>query len=138
MPICRVYADFNGLKDSARTQGKLALHLHYFGSLRDISRLKLRLYNGLHLNVYSDSAEQEDIEASGSVYFDKETNLWFVEFDEQDIRYVPTKPDPKGIKFPCWNCAVELNELIQANGLAVGDVCPHCGQEIHELLKAPR
>ena len=133
----RVYADFNGLRDSPRTEGKLALGLHYFGTLKDLSRLKLRLRNGLELDVYSDSDEHEDIEASGVVHFDETARQWFVEFAEQDIRCVPTQPEPAGPRFPCWNCATDLEEQIKSSGLEYGDTCRHCGREIHEPIKPP-
>lgn len=137
MPSYRILADFNGLQTSVRTAGKVALYLHCFGSLRDLSRLKLCLHDGLQLDVYSDSDENEDLEASGIVHFDQSAQQWFVEFDEQDIQYAATRPEPKGARFPCWNCDAELQDQITASALKPGDVCPQCGREIHEPLKAP-
>jgi hypothetical protein len=133
----RIYADFNGLQNSVSSEGKVALYLHTLGSLMDLSRLKLCLRDGLQLDVYSDSDAYEDLEATGIVHFDHSAKQWFVEFDEQDIRDVPTRHEPIGAKFPCWNCGAELHERIWASGLKLGDACQRCGREIHEPLRAP-
>ena len=137
IPRHRVYADFNGLQDSVLTNGRLALYLHYFGSLRDLSRQKTQLSDGLKLDVYSDSDVDEDLEATGVVHFDQMSNQWFVEFEEKDIRYVERPPEPSGAKFPCWNCSVDLDNQIQREGLDYGDTCASCGSEIHAVLNPP-
>lgn len=137
MHTYRIYADFNGLQESAHSAGKVAIHLQRMGSLIDLSRAKLCLYEGLQLNVYSDSDENEDLEAKGNVYFDRDAEKWFVEFDETDIQYVDRPPKPSGAEFPCWHCGSELREQIEAKGLDYGDKCPQCGRDIHEPLRSP-
>jgi hypothetical protein len=133
----RIYADFNGLQNSIRTSGYVALYLHYFGSMRDLARTKVHLREGIELDVYSDSDEIEDLVASGLVYFDQAAKQWFVEFDETAIRYVTRPPEPVGPKFPCWSCGAELYPLLTENGVKLKASCPHCGRGIDELLSPP-
>src|SRR5262245_35105278 len=100
----RIYADFNGLDRSPRDPDKVALSLEYRGTLQDLSRLKVRLAEGLEVTVYSDSAEGEDLEVHAQVFFDHRRSHWFAEFDEGSIRYEPAPSTPPGPEFPCFSC----------------------------------
>lgn len=133
----RIYADFNGLQHSLRTPGYTALYLHYFGSMADISRARLRLYEGLELDVYSDSDETEDLEATGVVYFNRVARQWFAEFEGHAIRYVARSPEPGGPQFPCWNCGTDIYRWLTEGGVKLKANCPHCGRGIDELLRPP-
>lgn len=133
----RVYADFNGLQHSVRTSGHVALYLHYFGTLQDLSRLQVQLHEGMQLSVYSDSDDNEDLEAAGVVHFDDTAQQWFAEFEQKEMRYVASVPAVDGPKFPCWNCRAELDTQIKTSGLKHGDACGQCGVAIHEPLKPP-
>ena len=133
----RIYSDFSGLRESICNSEYLALSLHCWGSLVDLHRLHIELYEGLQLTVYSDSDINEDVEATGSVYFDVERNEWFVEFDESSIRYVVTVTDSYQTKLICWHCQTSLKKQTAEKGLKLGDTCNNCGKEIHELLKPP-
>ena len=132
-----IYADFNGLQESPRTAGFIALYLHYYGSLVDLARARIRLCKGLEINVYSDSDETEDLEATGTVYFDEKAEQWFAEFPETNIRYVPTHTFSSSTRFPCWKCGAELQDQVDADGLEFGDKCPVCHEEIHAPVKPP-
>jgi len=137
MELPRIYADFNGLQQSPRTEGFIAIHLHRHGSLVDLSWLGLCLSEGLELNVYSDSDEKEDLEAIGFVYFDAVSKQWFIEFQESDIRYELRPPELVRPKFPCWSCKADLTKHVSTQGLDYGHTCSNCGLEIHTPLRPP-
>src|SRR5262245_45525897 len=94
MSAPRIYADFNGLEVSPRDPQKVCLSLHYFGSLRDLARLRLSLDEGQRLMVYSDSPEGQDLEAEATVFFDRRRGHWFAEFERDAIRYDQCSPEP--------------------------------------------
>lgn len=133
----RIYSDFNGLQNSVKTSGYLALYLHCWGSLKDLSRKKISLKENMNIRVYSDSDELLDLEAFGVVYFDNESMQWFAEFSEDKIIEVPTIEEDSNMDFPCWNCETELSEYFKKNGLKLGDVCPKCNSTIHSPLNPP-
>ena len=109
----RIYADFNGMQDSVCSEGFLSLYLHFWGSLVDLSRAQLKLEEGIKLNVYSDSDENEDLEVTGTVRFDRTAGQWFVEFENKDIRYVSRMVGQENeVKFPCWSCQKDLDAYI--------------------------
>ncbi len=137
MPNYRIYVDLNSIVRSVRTPRKPAVYLTGLGSLIDISRLKLRLFDGLELTAYSDSTEEEELEVPGIVRFDHRAKKWFVEYDGRDMREVPVRPEPKGAKFPCWNCDTELMQQFNAEGWKDGATSRQCGREILELMKPP-
>ena len=122
---------------SPRDSSIPAVHLHRLGSMIDLARAKVRLREGMKLNVYMDSDETEDIEVFGTAIFDPVSSYWYVEFDPLVYRDVVRPPDPTGPKFPCWNCGNELSELVASKGLAPRDRCPTCDEEIHKPLDPP-
>ena len=133
----RIYSDFNGLQKSIRTDGFVSLYLHYWGTLKDLSRLQLKLFEGMRISVYSDSDEKEDLEATGTVYYDRNANQWFTEFSQNDIKYVPTILETGSDQFLCWSCQKDLSLYFKTHGLSIGDICPNCDVEFHEILKPP-
>ena len=133
----RIYADFNGLDRSPRDPEKVALSLEYRGTLQDLSRLKVRLAEGLEVTVYSDSAEGEDLEAHAQVFFDRRRSHWFAEFDEASIRYEPAPSSAPGPEFPCFNCGADLAIQIARQGLSIGDLCSTCGAAVHQPIHPP-
>ena len=135
--IPRIYADFNGLQNSVKSNGYLSLYLHYWGSLKDLSRKKLTLQESMKIRVYSDSDESSDLEATGVVYFDRKCKKWFAEFSEEEIIEVPTVQEDSSMNFPCWNCEIELSNHFKQNGLQLGDECPACNVKIHKPLNPP-
>jgi hypothetical protein len=134
---CRIYADFNGLDRSSRDADKLALSLHCMGTLHDLSRLKVQLAEGLEVTVYSDSAENEDLEADAQVFFDRKRSHWFAEFEENAIRYEPCPEPPPHPNFPCFECGVDLSPQVSERGLSLGDLCASCGNPIHKPISPP-
>jgi hypothetical protein len=136
MTFPRIYADFNGLDRSPADRDRVAIHLHYFGTLVDLCRQRVRLTEGLVVVVYSDSDESEDLEATGVVHFDINTKQWFAEFDESQIRYVNTKPN-EALRLLCWSCGAELWVSGDRRSIQIGDVCASCRASIHEPLAPP-
>ena len=57
--MIRIYADFNACTDGG-------VDLQRLGTLRDLCAAKIRLRDGLHLTLYSDSSEDEDIEVDAT------------------------------------------------------------------------
>jgi hypothetical protein len=84
----RIYADFNGLRESPRHESRQCLPLDTWGALRDLSTLGTPLREGTQLVISSDSAEDEDLEADAIALYDPEQRRWYAEI-EGEIRYVP-------------------------------------------------
>ena len=107
------------------------------GSLRELSNASLVLTDGLKIQVYDWSDENEDLEADCTVFFDPGTGFWFAEFDESGFRYVPARTRSSDQSFRCWSCSEDLNEHISSNGLKIGDQCPFCDAKIHWPIMSP-
>ncbi len=133
----RLYADFNGLQYSPRSSSMMALYLHYRGTLADLGQLRLALSEGLEVDVYSDSDEHEDLEVTGLVRFDHSSGMWFVEFENDAVRYVPTRPGTHDRIMECWTCGADLTQQIHDRGLSLGDRCDACGVRVHAPLDPP-
>jgi hypothetical protein len=87
----RIYSDYNG-----PYQPEFML-LHYVGTKADLDRLGITLTEGMSVTVYSDSAEDEDLEADGIVRYgiipDTERDpCWYVDTRGSEVRYVK-RPD---------------------------------------------
>lgn len=70
-----VYADLQ----NADTQGRLRLNC--IGTIRDLSRQKIVLREGLELTLYD-----EDLEVEGEVRFSAEEQIWVAVIDWEAIR----------------------------------------------------
>jgi hypothetical protein len=77
----RIYADFNGLGNPDRTEGRLAVALDTLGTLRDLTNARLRLTEGLRLTVYDWSDDEEHLEAEATARYDPDDGLWWAELD---------------------------------------------------------
>ena len=132
-----IYADFNGLRSSSRTQGLSAVPLDTYGSLRDLSNQQVRLQEGLSLTIYSDSTEQEDIEADATAYYDGELGYWLAEIDEKEIRYVPTHASWDTKEFLCIQCRQNLEPYFGEHGRNEQTTCHNCGLSIMTPVKPP-
>jgi hypothetical protein len=136
----RIYADFNGLRSSARTPGRRAVALDTFGTLRDLSNAGLRLHEGDPLVVYDWSDENEDLEGHGTTYFDAHMLIWFVELDERGVLYVPAHDRTRDRRFLCLECRADF----EANASDAGVVssraatCGQCGTPIDEAFTPPK
>ena len=91
----------------------------------------------MRIRVYSDSNQLLDLEASGVVYFDKESKQWFAEFPEKNITEVPTIAEDNSMNFLCWNCGMELSKHFKQKGLQLGDECPVCNVKVHQPIHPP-
>jgi len=137
MSAIRIYADFNGLVSGPKDKNRSAVVLDTFGSLRDLANAGVILSEGLKLIVFDESDESEDLEGQGTAEFDTSRQRWVVEFDEQGIRFVPTGDRTPITEFNCVSCQTPLQDIIAANGLELGDICPFCGTEIHTPIAPP-
>ena len=75
MSYPRIYADFQ----NADTQGRLRLNC--IGTIRDLSRQKIALREGLELSLYD-----EELQVDGEVHFSQEEHLWVASIDWGEIR----------------------------------------------------
>lgn len=83
----RIYSDYNG-----PYQPDFML-LDYMGTKADLDRLGLTLKEGMKITVYSDSDENEDMEADGIVKYGQIPGTdgkpgWYADTRGSDIRYV--------------------------------------------------
>jgi len=136
MTIPRINADFHKTNLSPRNEKKDCIPLITIGSLQDLSNLGLVLTEGLHILVYMDSSEVEEIESDAEVYYSSKMKCWLAELIGE-IRDVPTVPnDPN--EFNCISCQTTLHDHIRSNGLNWGDVCPKCSKPIHQPILPPK
>jgi hypothetical protein len=73
----RVFADFHN------TDTKGRLRLNCIGTTTDLNRLKIKLWDGQPLTLYS-----EDLEVDGIVKYSEEENIWVAVIDWDNIRQV--------------------------------------------------
>ena len=82
MNTLRVFADFH----NADAQGRLRLNC--VGTVRDLSRQRIELTDGLTLVLYS-----EELEVEGQVQYSSEENLWVAVIDWDAIKEVEPASD---------------------------------------------
>jgi hypothetical protein len=135
----RVYADFNGLVSSARTPARHAVALDTFGTLRELSNAGVRLREGDRIIVYDWSDDTEDLEGHGTVYFDADMHLWFVELDERGVMYVAAYDRTSDRRFLCLGCRTDLAADMPDSARPVPGLtaCDHCGRSIGAALAPP-
>lgn len=136
MTTPRIYADFNGIEPSPRDPSRDAIPLDTMGSLRDLSNAGIRLYEGCRLTVYSDSAENEDLEGDAVVFFDRERGVWSAELDEKGHRHVVSGEWPKEFLFLCLGCREPLPPHPKASWAPV-ERCPRCGTPYTAAIAPP-
>lgn len=115
----RIYADFNGIVGSFRTEGRSAVVLDTFGTLRELSNARILLKDGFQMMVYDWSDDEEDLEADVTTFFDPSRKQWIGEFDEKGLRYVQKKNRDESIEFHCWSCGVDLSTEFETQYSAV-------------------
>jgi hypothetical protein len=135
--IPRIYADFNGIGRSRRDPSRWAIPLDTMGSLKDLSNAGIRLREGVRLTVYSDSAENEDLEGDAVVFFDRESGVWIAELDEKGYRYVVVASErPAEFVFRCLGCREPLPPHPKASWAPV-ERCPRCGTPYTAAIAPP-
>ena len=138
MNIPVIYADFNGTVPSSRNKDLSAVPLDTYGSLKDLTNQQVRLKEGMALVIYMDSAEGEDLEADGVVYYDSKFYLWLAEIDQDKIRYVPSHDLLwNRNEFLCLQCRQDLEPYFLAHGRNFNICCPGCGLSIASATLAP-
>lgn len=137
MKLPRIYADYNGLQASPRNLSKLAVALDTFGSLRDLSNAGVRLQNGVQLIIFDHSDDEEDLENSVTVYWEKTRSRWLAEFIDDDVVYIPKRDRTEKTEFLCLTCRTPLEGYIEKNGMNENSVCPNCGEKIIAAIDPP-
>jgi hypothetical protein len=77
MSNSRIYADFHNADEKGR------LRLNCVGTIQDLSRLHIELWNGQLLTLYS-----EELEVDGVVQYSEEERLWVALIDWDAISEV--------------------------------------------------
>lgn len=122
-----VYADFHKAFASPWTPGLWAVPLVCHGTFVDLSRLRLRLVEGLALVPY-----MEDVEYDGIARFDRKRRLWCIEFEEATFR-VRSCNTPTLLDLLCWSCAHQENGYYLGSGAR----CQRCGADLGALWAPP-
>jgi DNA-directed RNA polymerase subunit RPC12/RpoP len=126
-----------GLISSSRTKKLFAVPLDTYGSLKDLTNQQIKLKEGMALVIYTDSAENEDLEADCVAYYDSLHKLWMAEI-KGEIRYVPTHTDLWNQKeFLCLQCRKDLEPYFKEHGRNLETCCPNCGLSIFTSTLAP-
>ncbi|WP_093298962.1 hypothetical protein [Pseudoxanthomonas sp. CF385] len=130
----RIYADFNGLVRGP-ANGRIAVVLDTFGSLRDLSNAGVVLKDGLDLVAYDESDDAEDIEIHGVARYDFDRQWWVIESDEKGVMYVPavdrTRIEPG---FHCVQCGYEIAGL---DAFTLDQACSQCHTPVKAATAAP-
>ena len=92
MSLPRIYAVFNDIGPSPRRPDRTAVALDANGTFKALARAGITLHDWLALTIWDASDETEDLEADTTVYFDANDRIWYAEFDEVGLRYVPAGP----------------------------------------------
>jgi len=140
MTIPRVYADFNSIEYHNAERTSATVGLTGYGTIADLSKLKLRLTEGQQLLLY----EPNDIEVEGVAFFDRtridpagRTGEWMARFDPRNIRdAVPSTETPH--QHPCFGCGCDLLPHLKAVGQLYIEVCPNCGTSVMAPLEPPK
>ena len=81
----RIYADFQNLDDENR------LILTCAGTLQDLARHGIQLYDGLVLSFHTDDADDtgqpDELWAEGVVHYDEGHQCWVAAIDWSDLRH---------------------------------------------------
>jgi hypothetical protein len=92
MPHTRVYADFHNIDDANR------LRLTCAGTLDDLTRQGLQLYEGLVLTCYSDDADDQgqpdELRVEGVVHYAPDSQCWVASIDWAAIRHASEEETP--------------------------------------------
>ena len=137
MSVTRIYADFNGLQASPRVADRLAVALDTIGSLRDLTNIGLRLYDGAQFVVYDWSDEDEDLEAAATAFFDPVRQVWFAEFGPDGFSYVAKRDRTPDTRFLCLNCGTDQASHATALGAHSELACGRCGTLLGAAVAPP-
>jgi len=132
MNIPRIYADVNGL-------GRDEVSLEYFGSLRDLSRMHLRLSEGMDLVVYDSSDGDETMEMDGKASY--RNDRWSAVLSPTSFRRVPNQSvSAELLDFPCFHCfhcGTDIYPWLCEHTLQDDTLCPTCGGKVREAVRKP-
>ena len=133
----RIYADFNGYE--CYEDGRRAVALDTFGSLRDLTNAGLRLRDGLQLTIFDSSDEEEDLEAAATARYDEARRVWMAEFPAEQFAYVPKKDRSVDDRFLCLGCRIDLATWSDAwqRRMPLVELCPHCGASTASAIAPP-
>lgn len=140
MTIPRVYADFNSIEYEDIAHTSATVGLTGYGTIANLSKLKLRLTEGQQLLLY----EPNDIEVEGVAFFDHtridpagRSGEWMARFDPRNIRdAIPTTESPR--EHPCFGCGYDLLPHLKVVGQRYIEVCPNCATSVMAPLEPPK
>jgi hypothetical protein len=129
MSVVRIASDFNDPGFDKEVS------LEYFGTLRDLSRLRLRLKNGMALLIYDSGDGDQDMEIEGVAKY--KSGHWSAELNPATFRRVPRQSAGTAFDFLCFHCGKDIYEWLCEHKLKADTMCPHCGGYIREALHTP-
>jgi hypothetical protein len=133
----RVYADFNGLHMTGTAPEIWRVALDTQGTLRHLAKLRLVLKPGMHLTIFDQSDENEDLEADATVVYEDVTECWMAEVDSKGYRYVPSLRTVVPAELQCANCGEPLDGVVEKAGGLSKASCPVCGTRATAPLCRP-
>ena len=141
----RIHADFNGVDQWTDDSSREGVPLDTIGSLRDLSNAGIRLTPGLHLCIWDQSDEAEDLEADAiaefmpSLYRNQKVPAWVATYPKGTMRYVPTRHTPDDPRFLCLGCRRDLAPLKLSIAAHVDSriTCPYCETPCSAALARP-
>lgn len=139
MSAPRIYADFNSIEYLNADHSSATVGLTGYGTLASLSKLKLRLTEGMALLLY----EPNDIEVQGSAHFDRErkdpagrSGEWIAFIDPREIKDC-AQGEPAHFEHDCFGCGRNLLPHLKAVGQRYSEFCPHCGTSVMAPLASP-
>lgn len=132
----RIYADFNGLQGSPNAPAVEWVPLDTWGTLCDLTVAGIILTEGMRLTIYSDSSEEEDLEADTVARYSRELNCWVAEIDSSGIREALTRGHEVK-QLVCVACKKALDGFVREQGLNDKTRCPSCGTIVHLPILPP-
>lgn len=137
MSLPRVYADFNAIERSPDVSFA-ELPLTGFGTLGSLSRLGLRLSEGMSLVLF----EPNDIECEATVHFDwsrtdpaRRKGEWVARFDPRLVRDLENTGESLQQEHPCIACGKSFFGHEQRRDYTA--VCVNCGASVMESMLPP-
>ena len=125
--VAPVYVDFHKAFASPWTPGRWAVPLVCGGTFADLTRLRVRLVDGLALAPF-----MEDVEYTGIARCDQQRRLWCIEYEEATFRIRACHDRTHG-DILCWSCAQPAAHY----HLGSGSRCQRCGADLGALWAPP-
>ncbi len=133
----QIYADFNGLEDSAASPDDACLDLTGYGTLASLSLHQVRLRVGQQLTL----CDPDGLQVMGEICFDssrqsRHSSGWYAKFKRSDIQNgAPLEHDYA--THLCFKCRRNLELHLDKIGRQFNEKCPYCSTPVMFPLLPP-